>query len=154
MVLSDRDILDLVGLIEPITPVKVQSEGDVKMSYGIDPQGYTFRLGVFQSGTNYTTRGFKDTYIINPREGGSITSLERFNLPDNLMGLFRGKSSYTRNGLIFSTATVDAGYNGYLSFWVFNGGHSPIHLYLEQGIAQINFLPLTASPTQAYKGLY
>lgn len=143
-----------MGLIQGITPFKVKAEGFIEMSYGIDPQGYTFRLGEFKSGTAYNTIDHKGNIILHPREGGVAVSDETFVLPDNLMALFRGKSSYTRRGILFSTATVDAGYKGRLEFWVFNGGHQPITLYMSQGIAQINFFELTEAAHKSYEGLY
>jgi dCTP deaminase len=145
MILSDREIIKQVngiGLIEPFVETKVERSEEVTMSYGIDPQGYTFR-----NADHFDT-------VLDPLCSMSFKSLEFFNIQPYLCAFFYGKSSYTRKGLIFSTAVVDAGYRGCLSLVVFNASSEPQRIYGQQGLCQIVFHQLSSTSKKAYNGFW
>lgn len=147
-------------LIQLFVPRKVKSGeingyGEVVMSYGLDPHGYTFRADLDVNQYDLVWSDYGNYYPLQAGTGMRLESLEKFNMPKNLGAIIQGKSSYTRNGLIFSTAVVDAGFSGYLQFFVYNAsGREDIRIYDMQGIAQIMFFQLDDVPEQLYEGNY
>lgn len=147
MILNDLAIKTLcvntdIPLITPFHPCKVEKGQNVRMSYGLEPQGYTL------------TNDRKNDLILEPLTGIQLISVETVNLPANICAFFKGKSSYTRFGCIFSTATVDAGYHGKLSFFVFNAGADAVEIVANEGIVQISFFELSADAAQSYNGFW
>ena len=140
MILNDKQILD-AGIVVNGVSTKVQKGGDITSSYGIDPQGYTFTLEA------------EEDVLIKSFECLQLDSQESFQLPSNVCAFMYGKSSYTRRGLIFSFAVVDAGYEGKIGFSVFNASEEPITLKAKQGIAQIVFHEI-AEPQKIYEGAW
>lgn len=151
MILNDKKIKEwcesTVPLIDGAVFRKVQKGGDIEFSYGIDPQGYTFRLAPME--------GFEDmaNYLIMPGQSFTFESFEIFDLPEHICAFLYGKSSFTRYGLIYSFAVVDAGYRGTISFSVFNPTKEDIKVNVGQGIAQIVFHEID-KPQQRYQGQY
>ena len=150
MILNDIQIRREIGITDGVLD-KVQKGNTINgrqitSSYGIDPQGYTFRLMTPEGydGKEITVKGYNSI---------QLDSHETFTLPDNVCAFMYGKSSFTRRGLIFSFAVVDAGYSGRIGFSVFNPTSHNILLPLGQGIAQIVFHQI-ATPDKAYEGAW
>jgi deoxycytidine triphosphate deaminase len=156
MILNDYDIKrqcedNAHPLVFPFVGQKVE-KGDkylvnkeleeVYMSFGLEPQGYTLRLDC------------EDDFLIQPLRHEVVNSLEILNLPSDICAFFRGKSSYTRRGIVFSTAVVDAGYHGKLQFVVFNCSDKPVRFFNHEGIAQICFHQLTGKSGFPYQGVH
>ena len=148
MILNDKQIKLYVGISNSVsekvqkgTTMNGMTDRKVMSSYGIDPQGYTFRLQA------------EDYIYVNPGMCEQLDSYESFTLPKNICAFMYGKSSFTRKGLFFCFAVVDAGYCGKIGFSVYNASSSPILLYPHEGIAQIVFHTI-APPEQDYKGIW
>lgn len=111
------------------------------MSFGVGPCGYDIRI----SG---------DTVV--PATGKVVlaSSLEHFNMHDDLLGSVRDKSSWARQGLAVQNTVIEPGWRGWLTLELTN--HGPQTFYIPGGspIAQIVF-ELLAAPTQKpYEGKY
>ena len=136
------------GFIAPCLP-----QTKCRYSYGIEPFGYTLRLG-----NEYISRGVKictDTsFLLYPAEHILVSTLETVAFDNTVTGLLYGKSSFTRQGLFYSFGVVDAGYTGTLSFSIFNASHLPITLIPGQGIAQIMIFKGEAPTDTPYSGRY
>ena len=150
MILNDKQIRRYInitnGVLDKVQKGNTINGRQVTSSYGIDPQGYTFRLK--------TPEGWDEKEIIvKGYNSVQLDSHETFTLPNNVCAFMYGKSSFTRRGLIFSFAVVDAGYSGRIGFSAFNPTPHNIALPLGQGIAQIVFHQID-EPDKAYEGAW
>lgn len=79
------------------------------------------------------------TIEIAPHSGLLAESRESFILPDDVLGLCLGKSTYARCGLLVNATPLEPGWRGRLTLELANLSSYPIRLYIGQGIAQILF---------------
>src|SRR6266496_4748434 len=91
-------------------------------------------------------------FILHPGEFVLGSTLERLQLPNDLVARLEGKSSLGRLGLlIHSTAAfVDAGWDGHLTLELSNVANLPITLYPGMRIGQISFLRMTTAADAPY----
>ncbi len=91
-------------------------------------------------------------FILHPGEFVLGSTLERVQLPDDLVARLEGKSSLGRLGLlIHSTAGyVDPGWDGYLTLELSNVANLPITIYPGMKIGQISFFRLTSAAMSPY----
>jgi dCTP deaminase len=89
-------------------------------------------------------------------------SMEYIKLPRNISAEVEGRSSFARLGIeVHMTASlVDPGFQGVLTYEIFNAGPNPIQLYPGLRIGQLRFFfgnpprkPYNKNPTAKYKGL-
>lgn len=66
-------------------------------------------------------------------------SLEYFKMPDNVLGIVLGKSTYARCGIIVNVTPLEPGWEGFLTISISNTGSRPVKLYAHEGIAQVLF---------------
>ncbi len=94
----------------------------------------------------------KQPFILHPGEFVLASTLERIELPDDLVARLEGKSSLGRIGLlIHSTAGyVDPGWIGHLTLELSNVSRLPVTLYYGMRIGQISFLRLTTPADRPY----
>lgn len=93
-----------------------------------------------------------NAFILHPGEFVLGSTLERVQLPDDIVGRLEGKSSLGRLGLlIHSTAGfIDAGWDGYLTLELSNVANLPIAIYPGMKIGQISFLQMTTAADMPY----
>ena len=93
------------------------------------------------------------SFILHPGEFVLGSTLERLQLPDDLVARLEGKSSLGRLGLlIHSTAGfVDPGWDGHVTLELSNVANLPITIYYAMKIGQLSFMQLT-EPTSAPYG--
>ncbi|MSQ12516.1 MAG: dCTP deaminase [Dehalococcoidia bacterium] len=91
-------------------------------------------------------------FILHPGEFVLGSTLEYFEIPDDLVARLEGKSSLGRLGLlIHSTAGyVDPGWKGHLTLELSNVARLPITLYYGMKIGQISYLQLTTAAERPY----
>jgi dCTP deaminase len=91
-------------------------------------------------------------FILHPGEFVLAVTLERVEIPDDLVGRLDGKSSLGRLGLIVhSTAGfVDPGFRGRLTLELTNVANLPITLYLGMPVSQISFSQLSTPADRPY----
>jgi dCTP deaminase len=91
-------------------------------------------------------------FILHPGEFVLAVTLERVEIPDDLVGRLDGKSSLGRLGLIVhSTAGfVDPGFKGRLTLELTNVANLPITLYHGMPVSQISFSRLTTPADNPY----
>jgi dCTP deaminase len=91
-------------------------------------------------------------FILHPGEFVLASTLERVELPDDVVARLEGKSSLGRLGLlIHSTAGfVDAGWSGHLTLELSNVSNLPIAIYPGMRIGQISFLRMTGAAEAPY----
>ena len=91
-------------------------------------------------------------FVLQPGEFILVSTLERIEIPDDLVAQVKGKSSLGRIGLqVASTAGyVDPGWKGRLTLELTNVSRLPVALYAGMRICQIYFMKLTTQADRPY----
>src|SRR5438477_9438539 len=91
-------------------------------------------------------------FILHPGEFVLGSTLERIQLPDDLVARLEGKSSLGRLGLlIHSTAGfIDPGWDGHVTLELSNVANLPITIYYGMKIGQLSFVQLTEPAETPY----
>jgi dCTP deaminase len=91
-------------------------------------------------------------FILHPGEFALAVTVERVEIPDDLVGRLDGKSSLGRLGLIVhSTAGfVDPGFKGRLTLELTNIINLPVALYYNMPVSQISFVQLSTPAEKPY----
>ena len=102
--------------------------------------------------TEMVSVGEDEPFILHPNEFVLGQTLERVELPDDLVARLDGKSSLGRLGLlIHSTAGyVDPGWKGNLTLELSNVANLPIALYRGMKIGQISFFKMSSPVERPY----
>lgn len=145
------------GMIEPFSNelVRINEVGEKVISYGLSSYGYDIRLGnKFKIFTNINNAVVdpkaddpkayveveSDTIIIPPNSFILAHSLERFKMPDDVLGLVTSKSTYARNGNICIATPLEPGWEGYITLEFANTTPTAIKMYAGEGCAQVLFI--------------
>jgi dCTP deaminase len=166
MVLSDRTIREQLAagrlVIDPFEDGLVQpSSVDVRVA----SQFRVFRnnrrpyIDVRQPSddlTDVVEIAEDEPFILHPGEFVLGSTLERVELPDDLVARLEGKSSLGRLGLlIHSTAGyIDPGFEGTITLELSNVARLPISIWSGMAIGQISFLQMTTPVDRPYRGKY
>lgn len=114
------------ALLEPFA----ERERTLGTSAGLSPAGYDLRLVLPDD---------RREHWLAPREFMLCATFEKFNMPDDLLGLVHDKSTWARRGLSVFNTVIEPGWHGYLTLELVNHGQNTIHLQAGQGIAQVVF---------------
>jgi dCTP deaminase len=162
VVLSDRDIRAEIEagriVIDPFTPDAVQPSS---VDLHLDRRFRVFRNSRYPfidvradqpELTELVEISGDDPFILHPGEFVLGSTLERVELPNDLVARLEGKSSLGRLGLlIHSTAGyVDPGWEGNLTLELSNVANLPITLYDGMKIGQISFQRLSSPAEVGY----
>lgn len=160
--MSDRRIKELCQgknpMIEPFVDTNIRKLVDLPIiSYGVSSYGYDMRVaGEFKIFTNLHTAiidpknfdavgcheinlkddGSPDFIIIPPNSFALARSVEYWRIPDNVVGIVLGKSTYARCGLIANITALEPGWCGHLTIELSNSTPLPMKVYAWEGIAQ------------------
>jgi len=165
MVLSDRDI----KIALQSGKIKIDPAPDLEVQLGscsIDLRlGNAFRI--FESGvhslidlkqssaTEFTKEVIVEegkAFIIQPGDFVLGTTVERLEVPDDLLGCLEGRSSIGRLGIIIhsTAASVDPGMRGHITLELANMGKLPVALYPNMRICSISFEQLSSPAEVPY----
>jgi len=159
MILNDQQIAELVAKHNMITPFVGHSvrevEGRKVISYGLSSFGYDIRCGyeflVFEPADggvvdplNFDEKRVRRVemaeYITIPPNSFALThSLEYFRMPDDVLGVVQGKSTYARCGIDTNVTPLEPGWEGQVTLEISNTTPSPVKIYAGQGICQVLF---------------
>lgn len=180
MLLNDKQIQALAtgqGMISPYIPILVSSKGCNKViSYGQSSFGYDIRLSedTFFTFSNRHSlivdpKSFKKkelldkqfvrvddrgTYFVIPGNSYALgVSEEYFQIPNDVLGVCVGKSTYARVSLIVNVTPLEPGWKGFLTLEFSNASPSPIKVYANEGICQILFFK-GDTPNSVYNRKY
>lgn len=159
MLLSDEEIKHLCQdylMIDPYSPKKNTLNG---VSWGSSSYGYDIRLGeqfIRNIGTP-NEEGFVlekgEVFELAPMEFILAKSLEHFNIPSNIQGTIKDKSTWARKGLMVINGVLEPKWMGQVTLEIINLSPSIINLTPGLGIAQVVFM--TGKPcSTTYHGLY
>lgn len=161
-VLSDGTIHELVSsgrvLIDPWDPDLVQPASvDLRLgdSFRVFHNHRAAAIDLREPPANLTEEvrvATDDAFVIHPGEFCLGRTLERVELPDDIVARIEGKSSLGRLGLIVHATAgfCDPGWKGTLTLELNNLTRVPIKLYPGLPIAQLSFMALDAPARRPY----
>jgi dCTP deaminase len=96
--------------------------------------------------------GEDDAFVLHPGEFVLGATLERIEVPSDLVARIDGKSSLGRLGLLTHATAgfVDAGFQGHITLELSNVATLPITLYPGMKVAQISFMQMTTPAEHPY----
>lgn len=121
------------------------------MSYGLSMAGYDIRIDLEED--KYL---LADTYgtILYPGDFLLAATVERFDMPTDVLGIVHDKSTWARQGLAAQNTVIEPGWRGFLTLELTNHGPKEILILHGDPIAQIVLHQLAARPESAYDGKY
>ncbi|MBP3792746.1 MAG: dCTP deaminase [Ruminococcus sp.] len=160
MILSDRTIRDMI--VEKTLKITPLSEEQIQ------PASVDIRLGNTFSIVDDTPSGIitldseikyktitADKYLILPGQFVLATTMEYFELPDDLTAFVEGRSSLGRMGLFIQNAGwVDPGFKGEITLELFNANRCAIELTAGRRVGQLVFAKMDRAAQDPYNGKY
>ncbi|HEU0027580.1 MAG TPA: dCTP deaminase [Ktedonobacterales bacterium] len=166
MILSDRDILerlrrgDIVITPAPDLDTQLQPASlDMRLGYDFQTFNYTRQAlidpadpATFEQLTSLAQLEDGERFIVHPGEFVLATTLERIEIPSNLLARLEGRSSIGRVGIVIhSTAGyLDPGFKGKITLEISNLGKIAVALYPRMRICQIAFEEMSSSVGSGY----
>ena len=154
-ILSDQEIKTLAIEEEMITPFESKSIKKEIISYGLSSFGYDLRVrnhfkkprkGALidpkkprEVDWEELTLDNDGTIIIPPHEFFLAESVEKFRMPDNVLGVVYGKSTYARCGIVTNVTPLEPGWEGTVTLEISNTTNNPVVLYPYEGLCQVVF---------------
>ena len=171
-VLSDKWIKKMVKSHKIISPFVSKQIRKGKISYGLSSYGYDARVSNdFKIFTNVNStivdpKNFKkDGFVskksricvIPPNSFALARTVEYFRIPENVIVICLGKSTYARCGIIVNVTPLEPGWEGHVTLEFSNTTPLPAKIYANEGAAQFLFLQGTEVCDLSYadrKGKY
>ena len=95
--------------------------------------------------------------IIPPNSFALASTMEYFKIPDNVLVICLGKSTYARCGIIVNVTPLEPGWEGHVTLEFSNTTPLPAKIYANEGVAQFVFIKGNEKPEITYakrKGKY
>ena len=171
-VLSDKWIKRMVRDTKMISPFVPKQKRKSKISFGLSSYGYDARVSddfkIFTNVNsaivdpkNFKTESFvskkSKICIIPPNSFALARTVEYFKIPENVMVICLGKSTYARCGIIVNVTPLDPGWEGFVTLEFSNTTPLPAKIYANEGAAQFVFIKGNEKPEVSYskrKGKY
>jgi dCTP deaminase len=166
MILADKDILARLEcgdiIIDPAPDLESQLQPaslDMRLGYDFQTFNYTRQALIdpanpetFADLTTLTQLTDGERFLVHPGEFVLATTLERVEIPKNLLARLEGRSSIGRLGIVIhSTAGyVDPGFKGKITLEISNLGRIAVALYPRMRICQIAFEEMSSPVTSGY----
>ncbi len=160
MILSDKTLMRMIEkkelIVEPLAKEQIQ------------PASVDIRLGNTFSIVEDTSTGIinleneikyktitTDSYILLPNQFVLATTMEYFDLPDDLTAFVEGRSSLGRMGLFIQNAGwVDPGFKGEITLELYNANRCAIELKAGRRVGQLVFAKMDDTALNPYNGKY
>ena len=164
-VLSDRWIKEMVRTNNMISPFENKQVRGNKISYGLSSFGYDARVSnEFKIFTNVNSeivdpKNFKlnnfiskkgEECIIPPNSFVLSSTVEYFRIPNDVMVICLGKSTYARCGIIVNVTPLEPSWEGNVTLEFSNTTPLPAKIYANEGAAQFIFLKGNEKPNITY----
>ena len=164
-IMSDKWIAKMAkekNMIEPFVDSQIKSG---TISYGLSSFGYDARVSEeFKVFTNvdsaivdpkdFSPKGFVDrpgpVCVIPPNSFVLSSTIEYFKIPNNVMVICLGKSTYARCGIIVNVTPLEPDWEGYVTMEISNTTPLPAKIYANEGVAQFIFLKGNEKPDITY----
>ena len=164
-VLSDKWIKKMVKASAMIKPFVSKQTRKGKISFGLSSYGYDARVSnefkIFTNvnseivdpknfkPTNFVTKNVSEC-IIPPNSFVLARTVEKFKIPDDVLVICLGKSTYARCGIIVNVTPLEPGWEGYVTLEFSNTTPLPAKIYANEGVAQFVFLKGNEKPEVTY----
>jgi len=171
-VLSDKWIKKMAREHAMISPFEEKQIRGNKISFGLSSFGYDARVSdefkIFTNvnseivdpknfkATNFVTKKISQC-IIPPNSFALASTVEYFKIPNDVLVVCLGKSTYARCGIIVNVTPLEPGWEGHVTLEFSNTTPLPAKVYANEGIAQFVFLKGNEKPEVSYsdrKGKY
>ena len=157
------------GIIKPFVDKQVRKG---KISYGLSSFGYDARVSnIFKIFTNVNSgivdpKKFKkesfvtkkgNECLIPPNSFALASTVEYFKIPEDVLVICLGKSTYARCGIIVNVTPLEPGWEGHVTLEFSNTTPLPAKIYANEGVAQFIFIRGNEKPIISYakrKGKY
>ena len=164
-VLSDKWIKEMVRTNNMISPFENKQVRGNKISYGLSSFGYDARVSnEFKIFTNVNSeivdpKNFKpnnfiskkgEECIIPPNSFVLSSTVEYFRIPNDVMVICLGKSTYARCGIIVNVTPLEPSWEGNVTLEFSNTTPLPAKIYAKEGAAQFIFLKGNEKPDITY----
>lgn len=90
--------------------------------------------------------------IIPPNSFALAYSVERFDIPKNVLAVVVGKSTYARVGIICNVTPLEPGWRGHVTLEISNTTPLPAKVYANEGLCQVLFYESDEYCDQPYAG--
>ncbi len=144
------------GMISPFEPRQVRSaaDGSKLISFGTSSYGYDVRCAhQFKVFTNiysaivdpkdFDPRSFVDhegdVCVIPPNSFALASTVEYFRIPEDVLTICLGKSTYARCGIIVNVTPLEPEWEGHVTLEFSNTTNLPARIYAGEGVAQMLF---------------
>ena len=135
MIINGKRLLSAAPL-DPMFDCKMRAHG---VSHGMSEAGYDIRI--------------KQSITLHPlRRFALASAIERFDMPDDLIGIVHDKSTWARRGLSVFNTVIEPGFFGGLTLELAYHGWMPIRIPANAGIAQVIFHQIESKAS--YNGKY
>ncbi|MCH5325247.1 MAG: dCTP deaminase [Eubacterium sp.] len=160
MILSDKTIIKMLDegslTITPLEQAQIQPASvDVRLgdTFGVVEDS---SKGIITLDSEISYKTIKtDTYLLLPGQFVLATTMEYFELPDNLTAFVEGRSSLGRMGLFIQNAGwVDPGFKGEITLELFNANRCAIELKAGRRVGQLVFAEMDNNALNPYNGKY
>jgi dCTP deaminase len=156
-ILPDWRIRELAraGMIEPFEERLVRTAANASViSYGLSSFGYDLRcapewkvftnvMSAVVDPKHFDERSFvdiqADEILIPPNSFVLARSLEYMKIPDTVMVVALGKSTYARCGIVANVTPLEPGWEGHVTLEFSNTTPLPAKMYANEGCVQLLF---------------
>ena len=164
-VLSDKWIKKMSLEKDMIKPFISKQTREKNISYGLSSYGYDARVSdEFKIFTNVNSgivdpKNFNQNSFISKRAKECIippnscalaSTVEYFKIPNNVLVICLGKSTYARCGIIVNVTPLEPGWEGHVTLEFSNTTPLPAKVYANEGAAQFIFLEGNENPEVTY----
>lgn len=154
-VMSDRWIREQALKHDMISPFVEKQTREGMISYGLSSYGYDARVAEdFKIFTNvdsavidpkdFSSQSFVDrtldVCVIPPNSFALARTVEYFKIPEDVMVICVGKSTYARCGIIVNVTPLEPGWEGHVTLEFSNTTPLPARIYANEGACQFLFL--------------
>ena len=154
-------------MIEPFESGQVRERDDRKIiSYGTSSYGYDVRCSTqFKIFTNIHSatvdpKAFDESSFINiesdvciipPNSFALASTIEYFKIPEDVLTICLGKSTYARCGIIVNVTPLEPEWEGHVTLEFSNTTSLPAKIYANEGVAQMLFFQSDERCLVSYK---
>ena len=162
---SDKWIIKMAKEQAMISPFEDKQVRGNNISYGVSSYGYDARVSdEFKIFTNVNSeivdpKNFKPTSfvtkkgnecIIPPNSFALASTVEHFKIPNDILVICLGKSTYARCGIIVNVTPLEPGWSGHVTLEFSNTTPLPAKIYANEGVSQFIFLKGNEIPITTY----
>lgn len=140
MILPAQEIRRRCASRTPMIAPFVERDVVRGMSFGLSAASYDVRIA--------------ENVTLYPGEFALASTVERFDIPNDVLIIVHDKSSWARCGLAVQNTVLDAGWRGFVTLELTNHSRDTLTILVGDPIAQVVCHLLTEPTSQPYSGKY